>query len=467
VAIVTQEDRGLAMKWLGALGCGVLVAGALLTGQGVPTGPRSGVTPLPQRPRTGSVTPLETPENPAASRVFAIGTATVFNGNVRVARQAALQAAYAEAVAMGAGTEIGRMTLIKNVQAVSDVIASRSRGFVKSYEVIAEEVKTGEPPTFEIRIRAEVVRTANSPLDELEGLKLFLDVIGSPKLLVLLPEQAVQDPTIATSTASESTQVSVTAPGTSVSVTSQSASSTAAPPQPQEREGVMRSAEAAVAAAFVKYGYSVSTSDDLVSGGLASAAQLSRARQGVTADAVAVARAAGADLLLTGVLRTATQRVRPQGVEFVSATTEASAKALVVSNGYLIDAFHKTTTKAHVSALGAVSMSLDAIAADFAAALAWNIPKILTARPRVTRLVVSNVGLAAAERLRNSLQKVDGIDVVRFAAVPTATNRTAEFELLSGYVVLPQDELVNHCIETAGPVQVKAADKYTVSLALL
>ena len=222
-----------------------------------------------------------------------------------------------------------------------------------------------------------------------------------------------------------------------------------------------------MAAAFVKYGYAVATSDDLVAGGLASAEQLSRARQGVTADAIAVAKAAGADLLLTGVLRTSTQRVTPAGVEFISATTEASAKAMVVSNGYLIDAFHKTVTKAHVSSLGAVSMSLDAIANDFASALAWSIPRILTARPRVTRLVVGNVNLAAAERLRTSLQKVDGIDVVRFAGVPTAANRTAEFELLSGYVVLPQDELVNHCIETAGPVQVKQADKYTVTLTLL
>jgi hypothetical protein len=451
---------------------GILVCSVGLQGQVKPATPApsgQGVVPLPQAPRIGSVKPLP-PENDAAvARVFAVGTATVFNGNVRAARQAALQSAYAEAVAMGAGTEIGRMTMIKNVQAVSDVISSKSRGFVRSYEVIAEDVKPGEPPTFEMRIRAEVVKSQSSPAEEIEGLKLFLEVIGSPKLLVLLPEQAVAERTAASSSQRESTQVSVTAPGTNVSISSSTSSATsqAAGAAPQEREGTMRSSEAAVAAAFVKYGYAVATSDDLVAGGLASAAQLARARQGVTADAVAVAKAAGADLLLTGVLRTSTQKVTPAGVEFISATTEASAKAMVVSNGYLIDAFHKTVTKAHVSSLGAVSMSLDAIANEFASALAWSIPRILTARPRVTRLVVSNVNLAAAERLKTSLQKVDGIDVVRFANVPTAANRTAEFELLSGYVVLPQDELVNHCIETAGPVQVKQADKYTVTLTLL
>jgi hypothetical protein len=187
----------------------------------------------------------------------------------------------------------------------------------------------------------------------------------------------------------------------------------------------------------------------------------------VTTEAIAVARAAGADLLLTGMLRTATQRVAPQGVEFVSATTEASAKALVVSNGYVIDAFHRTVTKAQVSALAAVASSLDAVASEFASALAWKIPGILTARPRVTHLIVSNVNLTIAERLKQALEKVEGVDAVRFAAVPTTASRTADLELLSGYVVLPHDQLVNYCIDTAGPVRIQEADKYTVKVVLL
>jgi len=181
----------------------------------------------------------------------------------------------------------------------------------------------------------------------------------------------------------------------------------------------------------------------------------------------AVPRMLQQKVLLIGVLRTATQRVAPQGVEFVSATTEASAKAMVVSNGYLIDAFHKTVTRAQVSALGAVSSSVDAIAADFASTLAWKIPSLLTARPRVTHLVVDNVSFRLAERLKAGLETMQGIDAVRFAAVPTATRRTADLELLSGYVMVPQDELVNHCIESVGPMRIRSADKYTVSLTLM
>jgi len=450
-----------------------IVVGVLLTvtlgAQVTPAPPTprgSGATPAPQRPRIGSVTPVPESADPDVARVFAIGTATVFNGNTASARQAARQAAYAEAVAMGAGTEIGRLTLIRNVRAVTDVVSSRSRGFVRSYEVISEELVAAVPPRVEVRIRAEVVKSAQSPSEEIDGLKLFLDVIGSPKLLILLPERTTSD--VAAASSNESTQVALQAPDTTVSVkATRGSSSHDASSVPPEIDGTMRAAEAAVAAAFTRYGYPVATSDDLIAGHLASAEQLARARQGVTADAIAVARAAGADLLLTGVLRTATQRISPQGVEFVSATTEASAKAMVVSNGYLIDAFHKTTTRAHVSALGAVSSSVDAIAADFAATLAWKIPTLLASRPRVTHLVVGNVSFSLAERLKARLENVQGIDAVRFAAVPTATNRTADLELMSGYVMLPQDELVNHCIESVGPMQIRSADKYTVSLTLI
>jgi hypothetical protein len=371
------------------------------------------------------------PGDPDVRQVSAVGVATVFNGNVSDARLAALQSAYAEAVGMGTGTPIGRLTVIRNVQAVTDVVSSRSRGFVKNYSVVGDQLVQSSPQRYEVRISADVVARAQSASDELEGLKQFLEVIGSPKILILLPDRDVTQPASA------------------------------------EPAGTMRAAETAMAVAFAKFGYPVSTSDDLVAGGKASAEQLTRARAGVTADAIAVARTVGADLLLTGMLRTATQKISPEGVDFMSATTEVTAKALVVSNGYVVDAFHKTVTKAHVSALGAASSSVDAIAADLASTLAWKIPSILAARPRVTKLVVSNVSAATAQRLRASLQKVEGVDTVRFATAPTAANRTAEFELLSGYVSVPQDELVNHCIETAGPVQVKSADKYTLAVSVL
>jgi hypothetical protein len=403
-----------------------------------------GVTPQPSPSRVGGVTPL--PSDPERlNRIYAIGVATVFNGNVSSARQAALQAAYAEAVSRGAGVEIGRMTVVKNVRAISDIVAARSRGFVKSYELVGEKLVPGEPPRYEVSINAVVVESA-AGAEDVEGLKLFLDVMGNPRLLVLLPESAFNAP----------------------------------PPEGQEPRGawgqnppstpagVMRNAEAAIAQAFGRFGYGVLTSDDVIASGTITPAQLERARQGVTTEAAAVARAVGADLLLTGNVQLSWQRVKPEGVEFVSATTVASAKAVIVSNGHVLEAFNRSQTNAHTSALGAITSSLQAVAGEFASTLAWKIPTILASRPRVTRVTFANVDLAVAQRLKQTLESLEGVDAVRFATVPTAANASAELELLSGFVLLPQDEIVTRCMLAAGrPVQLVSADKFAMRFSVM
>ncbi len=428
----------------------VVIVGGFMTAQvtPLPTKPPSvqGVTPETNAPRTGGVLPLETPKD-AAQKVFAIGTATVFGGNVSAARQAALQTAYAEAVARGGGVEIGRLTLVRNVRAVSDIVASRSKGFVKSYEVVGDSLIEGNPPRYEVRIHAVVTQSTDAPGADVDGLKLFLDVMGNPRLLILLPEAAFNAPP-------------QEGQGANPTPWGQTAPSTPA--------GAMRSAEAAIAQAFGGFGYPVMTSDDVMAMGAVSAAQIERARQGITVDAVAVARAAGADLLLTGNVQLSWQRVKPQDVEFVSATTVASAKAMVVSNGYIIEAFNRSVTKAHTSALGAITSSLHGVAAEFAGALAWKIPSILASRPRITRIAFANVDLSLAQKLKEGLASLDGVDSVRFATVPTASHPHAELEVLSGYVLLPQDELVAHCIQAAGrPVQLASADKFTIRLTVM
>jgi hypothetical protein len=271
--------------------------------------------------------------------------------------------------------------------------------------------------------------------------------MGNPRLLVLLPEAAFNAP------AQEGQ-------GDGKAQWGQTG--------PSSPAGVMRSAEAAIAQAFGAFNYPVMTSDDVIATGGITDEQLARARQGVTADAVAVAQAVGADLLLIGNVQLSWQRVKPQDVEFVSATTVASAKALVVSNGYIIEAFNRSVTKAHTSALGAITASLQGVAADFAAALAWKIPSILASRPRITRISFANVDLALAQKLKQGLESLEGVDAVRFATVPTQTNPKAELELLSGYILLPQDEIVAHAMSAAGrPVQLVSADKFTVRMTVL
>lgn len=434
--------------------------------QAPPVKQGKGVTPLPEQPRIGQVLPLPADAMSDVKSVYAVGTATIIGDNVQAARKAALQSAYADAVAQGAGVEIGRLTLVRNVRAVTDLVASRSRGFVRRYSVLFDDVVAGPPVRYEVRIEAEVSLAPRDGDGDIEGLRLFLSVVGEPTLLILLPDAEVQEPNPSTWARVDAGEAHVQVQTSDGEAHPIGQNLTALGPRAQEG-GVLRLAESAVAQAFARFGYRVLTSDDLLSSQKAGAGQLDRARRGVTADALAVARAAGADLLLTGVLRVSTQRIAPQGVAFVSATTAASAKALVVSNGYVIDAFNRTFTKAHASSLGAVASTMEAAAGALADTLAWKIPSLLSAQPRVTQVTVEQVDFDLAQRAKAALEKVDGIEAVRFDRLPTAARPVATFEVLTAYVTPDQSQFVDAVSTALGrPVRLQDADKFSLHLVI-
>lgn len=441
-------------------------------GQVAPIGrtgqPVTGVRPIESKSPLGSVLPIESSDTGNEKTVFAQGTATVFNGNVKNARQSALQSAYGEAVALGAGTEIGRLTLVRNVKAVTDVVASRSRGFIRSFEIVGEDLVPGEPPRYEVRIRAVVQQGTATGEESADSLKLFLGVIGNPVLMVLLPSREVSEGGSPDSGSSFNLDVDAKAGKVSLERTEKESAGQRRGDGGEidyERAGSFRSAEAALAQVFLRYGYQVYTSDDVVANGWAAKEQLDRARSGTTADGFAIARKAGVDLLLTGAARFSSERVRPQGVEFVSVTTEASAKALVVSNRYVIDAFHRTVTKAHPSRLAAYAASVEGVAEQIAGTLAWKIPQILASQPRILKLAIEGITLDEAQKLKSALESFEGIDAVRFDTLPTTKSRTTILDLLSGYVQLDANELVTICSRSLGkPITLVDADKFQIRI---
>ncbi|MBL8141768.1 MAG: hypothetical protein JNM38_11695 [Acidobacteria bacterium] len=442
------------------------------------------VTPLPQpqrAPAPGVATPGSTPpaggqvvpreaDAGASSTVVASGSATVFGGNVDAARRAALQAAYAEAVGQASGVEVGRLTVVRDVKTVSDIVAARSRGFVRSYDILGERLVTnGDVHRYEVSIRAVVAARDLGSDDDVEGLRLYLDLIGRPTVLVLLPDAelpALQDTEVLEVSGDAGHLLVEQRKGTTVRAGTPGLTALGTAPT---ADGSLRAAEAAVAQALARYGYQAITSDELVGDPRVAPAQVEAARRGVTTQGTTVARAIGADLVLSGLIRVSTQRVAPQGVAFISATTAASARALVASNGAVVDAFHRTVTKAHPSALGAVSMTLDAVAAELAGALAWKIPAILSSQPRVTRVVVRSATLETAQQVKASFEAVPGVDVVRFVTVPTSTRPTLELDLLSGYVVPSVEELIGACAGTAQArtCRLESSTKFETTFTLL
>jgi len=128
-------------------------------------------------------------DKPKIKNVSAEGWATIQKGNIDQARIKALQMAYAEAVGRVCGIDIGSLMIVRNVKQVSDVVMSRSRGFIRAYTIVNEGVAEKDSTRYEIRIDAEVIEEGTSVQDEKDGLRLYLALLGDPVLLIMLPEK--------------------------------------------------------------------------------------------------------------------------------------------------------------------------------------------------------------------------------------------------------------------------------------
>jgi hypothetical protein len=437
-----------------------------------PLAGRGEVKPLPVKTPLGQVKPMEMAEA-KIKKIMAEGQGEIYNGNIENARRTALRNAYAEAVQRGCGLAIGSLTIIKNVKYVSDIVASRSRGFIKNYEVIREGISVKNPSLYEVVIAAEVVEeNFAKEEDEREGLKLYLELLGNPKLLIILPEKSYG----LTATASlqqeskQKTKIDYQQGDIKVQISQEdgkdSAVSAASRNDPDDGS-LMRSTEAALAQAFSQYGYQVVTSDDLVSQNLCSAKTLAEAKAGQTASALQVARTAGVDLALFGVIRLAKEQIRPADVEMVMVTAEASAKALVVSSGKVIDAIHKTHRASHLQQLKAYSDCLDQVAGDIAGILAWKIPQMLANEYRATLLKINGIKMEQATAIQSALAKNKGVEQVNLIQLPTQSTKYADYKILSGFVTLDPLEIVAVCNQaTTKNFKILKSNKFELELSL-
>lgn len=428
--------------------------------------PPGNVTALSRGTETGEVVPLDVPA-PEIKTVFAVGRAAIVNGNVESARRVALQSAYAEAVAIGVGTEIGRLTMIRNVRAVSDIVASRSRGFVRGYTVVSEGLVDGAETSYEVRINAEVVERGSEEPADVDGLRLFLEVLGNPRLLIILPADDASASAEGL-VADEETHVEVEVPEARVRIERRaeraSPDAVVSNRRPASGSGRIGRVEAAFAQAFGRFGYQVVTTDDLMARGIEER-KVQVARDGATVEAIELARACGADLLLVGGIAVSLELVKPAGVSYVSATAEVSAKVIVTSTGRIVEAFHRDLSKAHPNRLAALARALDALADVSAETLAWKIPAILAAYPRVTSVVLEGVDFNEAEAVRMGLGAVPGIEAVRYIRMPTTERAWTKMEVLSGFLLVEQEELVTRVQESLKRgVDLVEADRFSLRL---
>ena len=394
------------------------------------TGPgKSAVMPVPED-SYGQVQPLKIePTRIRKVTVTAEGCAKIYGGKVEQARLTALRMAYAEAVQSTVGIEIRNLSITKNVKQVSDIVLARSKGFIRTYKLVREGISEKDSDLYEVTIDADVIVEGSARGSEREGLQLYLKLIGDPKILILLGEES-----------NGSTRGS--------------------------SGGHMTSAEAALAQAFGRYGYQVMTSDDISISDKVAPGSLENPGEGMTHQGLQIAKSIGADIILTGVIRTSQTRVKPYGVAVFNATAEASAKAIIVSSGRVIHIFHQTERTSAYEPLQAYTDALDRIADGAVDVLAWKIPQVLTAESHEMLLRINGIGsLENAHRIRDAFLKAPEIEGVRYSRLPTTKSNTLEILLLTGFVRPVPEEIVENCEKALGrKLSIVASSKYQLEL---
>ncbi|HSA77448.1 MAG TPA: flagellar assembly protein T N-terminal domain-containing protein, partial [Nitrospirota bacterium] len=118
--------------------------------------------------------------------VSAEGVATIQQGAVDMARDAALEDAQKRAVEQAIGIMIDSQTQVENYQLISDKILSQTKGYISRYNVTGE---TQEGPLLRVRITADV--SLGKLNDDLSTIGILLGQLHKPRTMIMIAEQNI------------------------------------------------------------------------------------------------------------------------------------------------------------------------------------------------------------------------------------------------------------------------------------
>jgi len=112
------------------------------------------------------------------------GYASIVGGHKDQAREAALQNAFRRAVEQVVGVAVESKTVVKDSELLNDKIFSKSRGFIKTYRILAEKA---EGDTYRMSVFASV---SQHKLEQgLDDAGLLIKKMGKPRIAVVVMEQ--------------------------------------------------------------------------------------------------------------------------------------------------------------------------------------------------------------------------------------------------------------------------------------
>ena len=118
--------------------------------------------------------------------VSAEGVASIQQGAIDMARDAALEDAQKRAVEQAIGILIDSQTQVENYQLISDKILSQTKGYISRYNVTGE---TQEGALLRVRITAEV--SLGKLNDDLSAIGILLGQMHKPRTMIMIAEQNI------------------------------------------------------------------------------------------------------------------------------------------------------------------------------------------------------------------------------------------------------------------------------------
>lgn len=345
--------------------------------------------------KEGEVTPLTQElltQEEGVKRVPVTGSAAILGGNVQRAKKGALLEAYRIAVNTMMGVEIESLTMVKNCEEFTSLVVEKSRGYIRSYKILSEDIDE-KSQIYTVIIEAEVVEGNNmrDNKDEI-ALRAYLELIENPVLIILLSDRGTGVPS--------GTLSGAVSPGV---------------------------VEIALAKRFQDVGYAILTADDLFVGDFStgpvqdwlkhrstgnarfqsekiSEEELLQAREGYTAMARQVGRKSGADLVICGIIKVAGGPVYGAGTNRMSVTSYV--KTVVCSTGQVLNINIKRIVDASYDNLP------QKLAEVVGEELMWQIPKALTQNAKELKITLTNATLDDVAVVEKTLRERKDIESI-------------------------------------------------------
>ena len=337
-----------------------------------------------------------------------------------LAKKRALMDAYRNAVSQGAGVKIenfSKLEMSESFSRVYDVITKESGGFIKNYEVL-REFKKGE--LYNIEIKACVVK---SKKDLKDGLRLFVKLIGSPKVLVVIDQNG------------KNSKIDV------------------------------KSIELELAKELKSYGFDLSLADDFSNRGLTDEENILNARESIGGSAIKFARDVGADLLISGKVEYETKKSRVSSAKGIEVFATINLKVLMPGSGKSVALFSKQSQdflldSNHLIARDTIFKKLSK---QIAKEVALQIPKYLLNEEREIEIVLQNIKYSDLRKIKkilsNELEVKKVKSVGKYKKVSKKRGK-ARVVLVSSYLGVTVDDILDILDENGYNFEVEEATDY-------